>query len=132
MDSVVLTYGSSPTSKTYKVLGVRGADDFDEIEMHNAFQNTADAGELFENFDSWRRIITIEFNVMPLQADRTFLFNFMFAMNTKVIEYNGQTIEVVSYSPDGFQNEWIDNIKTAKKFTLRFKEKTSLTTVPAF
>lgn len=129
METLTLTYGA--TSKVYRVLSVKGMDDFDELEFHNTFINTSDNGELFENYDAWRRVITIEFDILT-QAERTHFFNFMVTMNTKVLVYGSYTISVVNYDANGFANEWLEGLKTAKKFTQRFKEKTALTTVPAF
>lgn len=127
METVTLTYASGATTQNFQVLAIRGHDDYDEVEFHNSFSNTTDDGVVFENVDSVRKIVTIDFPVIPLQADRTFIINWLLD-RTRTINYAGTDMAVALYDSNGFASEWIENIKFSKKFTLKFKQRnTSIT-----
>ncbi len=132
-DTITLTHGIVPQSKTLSVLRVKGFDDADEVEYHNVFQNTSDDGTIYEYADGYRRIITVDFGVIQNKIDRIFLHDFVRARNTKKISYgNESNLAVVLHDMEGFSNEWIDDVEVAKNYVLRLKEKNLRTVNPSY
>lgn len=130
MDTITLTYGAvgSEQHEHFDVLSLRGVDG-DEIERHLGFQNVAADGTIYENIDSFRRIITVDFGVVTEDSKRVFLSAFAKSFGTKVLTYGSEDIPVVVEEPSRFSNVWNDNIQYAKHYTMRLKEKSSQTSI---
>ena len=130
METVTLKYNGGVTTKDYSVLSVRGMDDGDEIQTHNPFLNTSDDGTLYENMDSFRRAITIDFGVVSAAADRLFLFNWATAKDKTITFGSITNLQVVLEDVTRFMNTWLGGSKDAKSYPLRVRERTSWTVVP--
>ena len=138
MDSLTLSFdtyvnagGTTVTGDTqaYDVLGVRGLDNPDEVQLWPALSKQLLDGSQSQTNLKARRVITVDFGVIQTKADRVWLMSFMLAPVKELIfagdsEGVGETVEVVLESAEGFQNEWLEGLSMARSFTLRFVEKT--------
>jgi hypothetical protein len=132
MTSVTLKYNGGTTTKAYSVLGVRGLDDVDDLEFWPKIQHERLDGSMSENVKAFRRIITIDFGVILVKADRVWLVSFLIAPDKIVTCASpAEDVPVVLGNVDGMANEWIEGLEFARAFTLSFKETAVLGAAPA-
>lgn len=92
-DKVILTYGSSPTSKKFsRVLHVKGIDGPDSVIVINPLINRSDDGTDYEYAEGFKRKIEINLGVIQDRADQLWLWNFFWAKNTKKVSYCGENV----------------------------------------
>jgi hypothetical protein len=91
-DNIILTYGSSPSSKRFnRVLHIKGIDGPDNVVLVNPILNRSDDGTEYEYAEGFKRRITVNLGVVQDRADQLWLWNFFWAMNTKKITYCGES-----------------------------------------
>lgn len=90
-DKIILTYGSSPTSKKFSnVLHVKGIDGPDNVVLVNPVATRSDDGTEYEYAEGYKRRILVNLGVVQSRADQLWLWNFFWAQNTKKISYCGE------------------------------------------
>ena len=134
MNTVTLKY-TDPTagvmSRTFYVLSVSGLDYPDSTIQWPAAQKSLLDGSTTEMMLAFRRVITIDFGVLPDLSDQGWLVGFCMGRN-KIVE-NPDTMEdisVVLYG-DTLQSIWLSDLEDIKKFAVKLKEAAVLTAAPS-
>jgi hypothetical protein len=145
MDSITLSFDTyvnsagatvSGDTHAYDVLGVRGLDNPDEIGGWPALSNQLLDGSQVQTNLKGRRIITVDFGVIQVKADRVWMIKFWLAPVKELVfagdsEGTTETVGVVMESAEGFQNEWLEGLSMARSLVLRFVEKVPWSSAPA-
>jgi hypothetical protein len=117
------------SGKSYTVMGVRGMTDPDEVELNAAEPVKLIDGSYFAyDVASYNRVISVDFGVVSVQADRVFLFTALCKAQQRII-YSGEEVTTVR-SGSGFANEWLQGVDFAKAFSMPFREKTARSSNP--
>ena len=130
MDTVTLKYSSGSLSAVLPFILLRGLDDGDEIQGHNAFMSTSDDGTLYPNVDAFRRVITLDLGVVPVQANRDFVFAWATSKDATIASGAIADLGVVLEDVTKFMNTWLNNVKIGKSYPIRLLEKTAWTSKP--
>jgi hypothetical protein len=123
--------------KDYDVALCSGIDDADSVDFFPASDLTRLINGDYYNLplQAFNRSPRLDFGIIPVKADRIFVFNFYFQKNASSVHenyliYNGETIQV-EFDRRALQFNWINNIYYQKSLVIDFKEKTARTTAPS-
>lgn len=129
MDQATLSYVDDSNvlqSALVDVLGVRGYNDPDEIELFPAIADEAIDGTIETKFTGFRRVITVLAITENDSTTDKFVQSFMVA-NTRTLLYDGDSVvgtdtNVVPDADNQFENVWLDGFKPGKLWTIKITE----------
>lgn len=130
-----LTYGSGGTDYVdLPIKSAKGLDDPDYFELWPAISNTCLDGAKDTQFQGFRRKVRISVGVVPSRDDRIKILRW-FLYNSRTIDYNTGTyhaagLSFVPQSPEGYENEWLENISLGRKFVFELDESAIRTSWP--
>jgi hypothetical protein len=115
--------------RVYGVLGIRGLNDPDDVELNAAGVVKLLNGSYYANdVPSYNRNITVSFGPLLNKADRVFLLTTWMKATIRLIAQGDEA--TVCRTTERFGNEWLEGLNFAKSFTMSFVEKTARTVDP--
>lgn len=119
-DTITLNYTAG--SVTLPVLSEKGMSDPDWFELYPAIINTYLDGSKESQFQAFRRKVRIDCGIISARAERIKILYWLLD-NARTITYGSETaVPFVPQSPDGYENEWIDDISSARRFVFELDE----------
>jgi hypothetical protein len=118
-------------TQSFAMLSVKGCDDPDRVELVPPIRYDMRDGYAETAFKGFRRVITMELNVLSAYEDyiRAFL-----QAQSKSVTWQGRNIVSeqvqVVWEGETYENEWIDNYEGSKKYILELRENTIRTVWP--
>lgn len=131
MAAITFTYGSTPVSKTFEALSVKGFGP-DDVLLVNFVMNTSDDGALYPYVEAFRRRFIVDLGVVADFDDRVFLVEFWRNVRTQKLSYGAETnVAVVMEEPETLTSDWIHGAEELPALRFAFIEKLPRTGLPS-